>query len=304
LGIDHVRVAGSLRNTTFSRAATGIDAATGLPNTVTAPADAVTNPAPFSSGLTGMDHLGAITVGGVTDGLGIDVSQGRIGKIRLLRGLGDPTGFIQASSQLGAPVSQYGYPAFGLYGGLIVAQRVGSLTSGPANTDLLTPTDPNFAQVRPGSTRYFTRPGATMTNGAVVTDGSIGQVNMVGDLYGSEIKAGANYASLAKGLEPVRQASTVGPLRIRGDLVDSVVSSTYRVGASGFYGQFDPTTGKSDNTAGPGLIRGNLVHGALYASGHRTILDHSGTGFFARRKIGYLPPPSAPKRIHGVNTGL
>ncbi len=303
LGIDSVKAVGSLRNTTFSRGAMSLDPATGLPASTVAQQ----NDAAFSSGLTGLDHLGSITVGGVTDGLGLDVSQGNIGRIRLLRGLGDPTGYqtgLPGGSLLGAPVSAYGYPAFGLYGGLIATHQIGSLTAGAANTTFQPVQDPDFAQVRVGSTRYFTRPGAAMTNAGVLTDGSIGKVDIVGNLFGTEIKAGANYNSFVQGLEPVRQASSIGPLRIRGNLIDSVVSATWRPGASGFYGQFNPATQTTDNQAGPGVIRGNLQQGALYTGGQRTILNNAGSGFFAKIKHGYLPPPEAPKRVDSVNLGL
>jgi hypothetical protein len=48
-------------------------------------------------------------------------------------------------------------------------------------------------------------------------------------------------------------------------------------------------------TAAPGRLKG-----ALYNTGGVTALGNKGSGFFARHRVGYLPPPQAPKRIHGV----
>lgn len=275
LGANKVKIIGSARNTTFSK-------------------DRV----PFQNGLTGMRRLNSIQVGGVTDGLGLDVSNGRIGKLELLRGLGDPTGSSFAATDEGTPVAAYGYPAFGDLGGLVVAQEIGEIHIGPAALIRQGVQDPDFAQTITNTTRYYTRAGRALTNAAIVTDGSIGQVTVVGDLQSTEIKTGANYASFIGGLEPVRNAtSRIGRARVRGNLIDSVISASYRPGA-------DDTYGTDDDVVGDGSIRGNLEQGALYTAGVPTALNNFGAGFFARRKEGYLPPPERPKRDHARNLGL
>jgi hypothetical protein len=282
LGIGKVKAVGSLRNTTFSRAAT-----------------------PFQNSLSGLNRLRSLTVGGVTDGLGVDVSRGSIGRVKLIRGLGDPTGALTGDTNLGVPVSQWGNAAFGLLGGVIYARRLRKLQAGPANTVLQSVQDPDYAQQRrTNSTLYFSRPGRAMTNAAIVTDGSANDVDIVGDLQGSEIKTGANYPSFVAGLEPARAPSRIRPIRVKGNLVNSDITSTYRTGGDRRYGTIDQATGTTDDEAGPGLIKGKLQHGALYDTDGQTALSNRGAGFFARRKIGYLPPPEAAKRIHGVNTGF
>ena len=48
-------------------------------------------------------------------------------------------------------------------------------------------------------------------------------------------------------------------------------------------------------------ITGNLNgKNAIYFTGAKTPLLNTGTGFFARKKKGYLPPPSAPTRVASV----
>ncbi len=280
LGItNRARAVGSLRNTTLSRSAQ-----------------------PFSSGTSGMRRIGSLEVGGKTDGLGVDVGQGTIGRIRLIRGLGDPTGALTGGINAGRPESEWGYPAYGLMGGLIVARRLNKLEAGPANTVLQSVQDPDLAQQRRTNwTNFYTRPGRAMTNAAIVTDGSMSNLDVVGDLQSTEIKAGANYQTLLQGSEPVRSRSQIRNVRVRGNLVDSVVSATYSPGADRHYGTVIETAGgpTTDDQAGPGQITGRLQHGGIYLGGSKTVLNNTGTGFFAARKRGYLPPPEAAKRIHG-----
>jgi hypothetical protein len=280
LGISgRARAVGSLRNTTFSR-----------------------GPQPFGSSTSGMRRLRSLEVGGRTDGLGVDVNQGRIGRMRLVRGLGDPTGALTGATNYGVPQNEWGYAAYGLMGGLVVAQQVDGLEAGPANTVLQSVQDPDYAQQRRTNwTNFYTRPGRALTNAAIVTTGSQRHVNIVGDLQSSELKAGADYQSLLQGVEPVQSPSTIRNIRVRGNLVDSVVSATYSPGPDRNYGTIvDTATGpSSDDLAGPGSIRGRLQHGGIYLGGSTTVLGYTGTGFFAARKQGYLPPPEASRRIHG-----
>lgn len=282
LGIGRVRAVGSLRNTSLSRSAV-----------------------PFQNSLSGLDRLGSLSVGGKTDGLAVDVSRGRIGRIKLIRGLGDPTGALTGGTNVGAPENEWGNAAFGLLGGQVVARRLRRFQAGPANTVLQPVQDPDYAQQRrTNQTLYFSRAGRALTNSVVMTDGSQGEINVVGDLQGSEIKTGANFASFAAGLEPVRAPSQIRRVRIKGNLLDSDVTSTYRTGGDRRYGTIDPNTGQTDDEAGRGSMAGQLQHGARYETGGQTGLNNRGVGFFARRKIGYLPPPDAPKRIRNVNTGF
>lgn len=280
LGItNRARAVGSLRNTTLSR-----------------------SQQPFSSGTSGMRRIGSLEVGGKTDGLGVDVGQGNIGRIRLIRGLGDPTGALTGGTNAGIPENEKGYPAYGLMGGLIVAKRLNRLEAGPANTVLQPVQDPTFAQQRRTNwTNFYTRPGRAMTNAAIVTDGSMSNLNIVGDLQSTEIKAGANYQALLQGTEPVRSPSRIHNIRVRGNLIDSVVSSTYSPGPDRHYGTVIETDNGpvTDDEAGPGGITGRLQHGGLYLGGSTTVLNNTGAGFFAAHKRGYLPPPEAAKRIHG-----
>jgi hypothetical protein len=52
---------------------------------------------------------------------------------------------------------------------------------------------------------------------------------------------------------------------------------------------------------GPGSITGNLGNkNAIYNYGSTTPLLNTGTGFRARVKRGYLPPPSKPTRVDSV----
>lgn len=282
LGIGRVKAVGSLRNTTLSK-----------------------SEVPFENSLSGLKRLDHLIVGGVTDGLGVDVVRGRIGRIKLIRGLGDPTGALTGAVNYGVPEAEWGNAAYGLLGGQIVARRIGGLKAGPANTVLQPVQDPDYAQQRrTNQTLYFSRPGRALTNAAIMTNRAVNHVNIVGDLQSSEIKTGADYPSFADGLEPVRNASAVRRIRVKGNLIDSVVSATYRTGPDGLYGTLNQSNGTTDDEAGNGRIRGRLKHGALYETGGQTAFSYYGSGFYARRKIGYLPPPQGPKRIHSVNTGL
>jgi hypothetical protein len=153
-------------------------------------------------------------------------------------------------------------------------------------------------------TKYYPRPGRSLINSAIVVDGSIGRLNVIGDAQASEIKSGTNYQAYLQGLEAERNPSQIGPVRWKGHLVDSVVAATYRTGPDRTYSATNQATGQGVDTPGPGSIRGQLLHGYRYQNGQNTILGNTGSGFFARRKRGYLPPPDAPQRVHSVNIDL
>ncbi len=276
--IDGLKVDGTARNFTVSRGAV-----------------------PFANSFAGLSRLGHAAFGGPTDGVGLDVSHGNIGRLTLLKGLGDPTGNLSGAQNLGRPVSQWGNSAFGLLGGTVVAQNIDKLEAGPNSLVFQTGQDPDFQQIDgTGSTTFYTRPGRAFTNAVVMTDGSIRNANIVGDLQGSEIKTGSNYFSYLAGLQAVRQPSRITPIRVRGSLVDSVISATYRA-TDGIYGNVDDATATTNDEAGPGLIRGQLQQGGIFYGNTLTALYQQGTGFYAKYKQGYLPPLSRPTRIQNVN---
>lgn len=255
--INHLKFVGTARNVTASREAV-----------------------PFSSSFSGLDHLGKATFGGNADAVGLDVS-GPVGSVRFLRGLGNPAGALGGATNYGLPDSQRGYPSFGFYGGLIKATRIRNIEAGAANTVLLTSQDPTLIQARrTGSVDYTPVAGNALTNVAVVSSGSIGQTHIVGNSQSSEIKSGFDYPSYIAGLEGTRARSRIERLKQRGDLIDSVVSATYR--------PVDSIYGNSDDVAGPGSIRGQFL-GKLYTTGSQTALANTGVGFFARRKSRGLP---------------
>lgn len=267
-GIDRLKVLGSAKNVTASR--TG---------------------AAFSSGLTGMSHIGRADFGGNADALGLDVN-GPIHRLRFARGLGNPIGSSRAATAFGTPASEFGYPSVGLVGGLVTATDIRQLRVAPANLILQTAGDPDFTQTRrTGSTRFFSRPGNAFTSAIIASSGSIGETTVVGNAVNSEIKAGFHYPSFVAGLEGTRASSRIGPVHYRGDLVDSVVSSTYR--------PFRRVYGTPSDIAGSGSIRGRF-DGNLVQTGTITALGNRGTGFFAARKRGYLPPPETSRRVASV----
>ena len=279
IGIDHLKARGTANNFTASRGGPAQNF----------PASA--NTMPFQNGFTGLDHLGTATFGGNADAVGLDVN-GKIGSLKFARGLGNPTGTTLAATSFGTPADQMGYPAHDLLGGLVTSRRIGHIKAFPADADLQTPTNPDFVQLyRQGNPTYFPKNGNALTSVAIVSSGSIGQTTIVGNTVNSEIKSGFDYPSFAAGLEGTRAPSTIAPVRQRGDSVNGVVSATYRPNQHQYGTTFD--------TAGPGTIRGKLK-GVLYSTGGVTSLGNQGAGFFARRRIGYLPPPQLPKRVHGV----
>ena len=279
-GIDHLKVSGSARNLTASRAGSPFQGQNGLNS---APASGVTT-APFRSGFSGLNHLGTAVFQGTADGVGLDV-HGKIGTVKFLRGAGDPTGSPLNPSQYGSNAAEAGYASRGLTGALVKGKKIGKVVVGPSNLALATSTIPANAQSIQGTTQYYSFPGQALVNAAIVSGGSIGNVNVVGTSQSSEIAAGYDYRSYTAGLEPVRGNSKIGHFRQRGDLIDSVVSSSYRPSGG--------TYGTPDDAKGHGSITGHL-NGRVYTTGRQTILGNTGSGFYARTKHGYLPPPQGP----------
>jgi hypothetical protein len=231
----------------------------------------------------GLGHLGTATFGGNADAVVLNV-RGKVGGVKFSKGLGNPTGTGLAATKLGLPADQTGFPANGLPGGLVTARKIGHVVARPANVIISqTPTNPDFVQLyRQGEPAYFPRNGNALTSAAIISAGSIGRTTLVGNTSSSEIKAG---------LEGTRAPSPVAPIEQGGDSINSAVSATSRP-YQHLYGTFL-------DTAGLGLLKGQLK-GALSHTGGVTALGNQGSGFFARHKVGYLPPPQAQKRIHGV----
>jgi hypothetical protein len=248
---------------------------------------------PFQNSLAGLDHLKTATFGGNADAVGLDVN-GPIGKLRFSRGLGNPIGTSPAATQFGIPANNLGYPANGLVGGLVTAKRIGKVRAAPANTIVQTAQNPDFVQTNStGDPVYYPQPGNALTSAAITSSGRIGTVAIRGNQQSSEIKTGFDYPSFAAGLQGTRAPSLIRNSAYRGDLVGSVVSATYRP-ANGLYAA-------PGSVKGPGSITGNLARkNVIYNTGSTTPLLNQGTGFRARVKHGYLPPPSKPTRIDSV----
>jgi hypothetical protein len=268
--IDHLQVKGSATNFTASR------------GTV-----------PFQNSLAGLGHLKTATFGGNADAVGLDVN-GPIGKLRFSRGLGNPTGTSPAATQFGIPTANLGYPANGLVGGLVTAKQIGRVRVAPANVVVQTAQNPDFVQTNStGDPTYYPQPGNALTSAAITSSGKIGTVAVRGNQQSSEIKTGFDYPSFAAGLQGTRAPSLIKNSAYRGDLVSGVVSATYRPGG-GVYSA-------KGSVKGPGSITGNLgSKNAIYNIGSTTPLLNQGTGFRAKVKHGYLPPPSKPTRIDSV----
>ncbi len=269
-GIDHLNVRGSAINFTASRSST-----------------------PFQNGLSGLDHLGTASFGGNADAVGLDV-RGPIGKLRFERGLGNPIGTNGTALHYGTPAANIGYPGNGLLGGLVTARKIGAVRVGPANTINQTPQNPNFSTITStGNPNYYPQPGNALTSAAIVSSGKIGTTAVRGNISRSEIKAGFDYPSYVAGLQGTRSPSTIKPVAVHGDLINGVVSSTFRPGANVYNSPLDQK--------GPGAIKGNLGRfNNLYSTGATTPLNDTGTGFYARVKRGYLPPPAASQRVKSV----
>jgi hypothetical protein len=248
---------------------------------------------PFQNSLAGLDYLKQATFDGNADAVGLDVN-GPIGKLRFSRGLGNPTGTSPATTQFGIPASNLGYPANGLVGGLVTAKKIGKVRLAPANTVVQTAQNPDFVQTNStGDPVYYPQPGNAASSAAITSSGKIGTVAVRGNLQSSEIKTGFDYPSFAAGLQGTRSRSLIKNSAYRGDLVGGVVSATYRPGKQIY--------SAAGSVRGPGSITGNLGgKNAIYNLGSTTPLLNQGTGFRAKVKKGYLPPPSKPTRIDSV----
>ena len=109
---------------------------------------------------------------------------------------------------------------------------------------------------------------------------NIGSATIIGDSTQSEIKTGYNVTANLQGIQPTQGSSKIGATRVRGDLVDSVISASYRPGALGY--------GSPGSVAGPGSITGTF-DGHVYFVGNTTALGNLGSGFYAKKKSPGLP---------------
>jgi hypothetical protein len=259
--ISDLNVAGSARNFTASRA-----------------------PMPFSSEASGLAFLHKARFGGNADAVGIDV-HGTIGKLSFERGLGNPAyvftakasnGLLQPETIYGTPPGSTGYPAAGLSGGTIRATNIKHLGVRPANVLVRTPQNPQLVQLREqGFPTYAATPGYSLTNAAITTSGSIGQVSVVGTQLNSELKTGFDYSAFLAGLQGTRaRRSAIARLINEGALINSVASANFR--------QADRNYQHGTGTKGQGSITGQ-VKGGRYATGGVTALGNTGAGLFARR---------------------
>ena len=255
-GIDNLTVSGSATNFTVSQALL-----------------------PFSSVLSGLSHIGQAVFGGNADAVALDV-DGRINLLEFAQGLGSPIGLNVGAQDSGVPTNLYGFPANGLLGGLVAASSIGNIEAAPGSIIELTSNNPADVQSLPGFTKYYGVAGKTLNVAAITTTGNIGSVNLVGDSTQSEIKTGYSATAAFAGQQAYRGASKIAKLRIRGDLVDSVVSASYQPGSLGY--------GSPGSVAGPGSING-IFQGLPYLTGKTTALGNIGTGFFAKHKSAGLP---------------
>ena len=154
--------------------------------------------------------------------------HGPIGRLRFARGLGDPTVRARRQPHSARPrrpsdtrARADRRPGHG--------QRYPPLEAGPRQPGLA---DGGRLRLRPaapaGEHPVLLEAGQRLYLGDLASAGSIGEVTVVGDAANSEIKSGFDYPSFVAGLEGTRAGSRIGPFRYRGDLVDGVISATYR----------------------------------------------------------------------------
>ena len=229
--------------------------------------------------MTKVKHL---HIGGVNDAVGVD-SRGSIGRIRLGKGLGNPTNNKRVATNYGIPNDQNGFAANGYVGGQIVTEgNIVEIIAAPATKVLLVPQDPNDVQPgQNGTVNYGVVPGSTFTTSLITAAGSIGKVTVVGDSFNTEIRSGFNYYSSIGGVEGVTGASAIGPVSVRGSLVDSVFSASFRA--------VDGVYGNGNDAAGPGTIVGRTNGAAIQTPAGTTVLGNKGAGYYARTKSRGLP---------------
>ena len=223
---------------------------------------------PFTSATSGVSHLRKAIFDGTADGVGLDV-YGPIHKLVFKKGLGNPAGTFTAKGTAGQqlPATNYGtyaattgYPAAGDLGGLVTATQIDQLVVGPANTLASTPQNPLLVQLgEQGWPTYATVPGNALSNALITTSGSINQADITGSLLNTEIKTGFDYNAFVQGLEGTRAASQIGRLKVRGDLINSNISATFRP-ANNHYS-------RATGTAGNGAITGTVTGQAIDTNG-------------------------------------
>ena len=258
--VKHIKASAGVTNTTFSKSSQ-----------------------PFQSSLTGLDSVGTAQFGGPTDAVAID-ARGNVGGVKFAKGAGSPTGLSKNPIYYGTPAASNGYPASGQVGVQVTTEgSIGQVVAAPSGQFLQTNQDPTKIQSGlNGTTVYVSQPGQAVTQSLISAGGSIGKVNIVGDLTNSEIKAGYNYSAAITGTDAVSGTTKVGPIKVRGNLVDSVVSSSVRPN-DGIYGN-------GNDTFGNGTITG-VRSGQIYkTSGGKTVLGNQGSGFYARTKKISLHP--------------
>jgi hypothetical protein len=261
--VGNIKATGAVTNTTFSKSAK-----------------------PSTSSLTGLNSVGSATFGSTTDALDID-ARGKIGSLTFKKGLGNPANDTSNPLNLGQPASQNGYAASGHIAGQVTTESsIGRLTIGPATLVTQTPEAPINIKNGIGGTNSVSRPGAAVTSSLVSAAGSIGKTKITGDLDSSEIKSGYNYASALQGVDGVSGKSSIGPVTLNGNLVNSVLTASYRAN--------DGVYGSSNNTAGNGTITGTQDGTNYQTSTGRTVLGNIGAGVFARHTS--ADPAPAPKK--------
>ena len=250
--IQHIRASGNVTNTTFSKANQ-----------------------PFTNSLTGLDSVGAVQVGGTADAVAID-SRGSIKGLKFAKSAGSPVGVSNNPIYYGTPADRKGYPANGYVGVQVVTEgNIGSIQAAPVDRFTQTSQDPALIQSGlNGSQVNVVRPGTAVQSSVIVANGSIGKTHVVGDLRNSQINTGTNYYSSVGGVEGVSGASKIGPAKIKGNLVDSVIAASYRSN-DGIYGN-------GNDTAGDGTITGSQIGTNIATATGTTATGARGSGFFSR----------------------
>jgi hypothetical protein len=266
----------------------------GAATNLTASRDAV----PFQNSFSGLNRLRKATFQGRTDAVGLDV-HGPIGSLTYAKGMGNATGVFlgQTSTGQDLPATNYGIPSqqvtyagLGFVAGQVTASRIGKVKIGPSTVNTVGLTNPtNVMLTKLGTASVKPVAGTAMVNSIITTTGNIGKVSIVGDQVNSEIKTGFDYNSFAAGLEGTRAASRIASIKHNGNMLNGVTSATVRPGAQDY--------GSAATLRGPGRMTGFLT-GRIFSTGGQTPLTNVGTGYYARVRKGYLPPPEAGSHNH------